>query len=223
MWTTKITISSRFSTQFSTQGVPDKEQENQKITLTDHENAMYEGRLQIKDHIGTSSKGQIPVFRSEYNSQASILGNHQENSHTEGVLVAVKIVRMDEDKRSHHILMDEVHNSNLIPHHGSLIGINKKPFQDGHFYCVLLPAMEKGSLRSIMSRYCPEGFSVDTIVLVLKEILTALSVIHGEGALHKQIHAGHIFVNEKREIKLAYSASVFDENGQDETAAEICE
>ncbi|CAA2954350.1 serine threonine- kinase BLUS1 [Olea europaea subsp. europaea] len=80
---------------------------------------------------------------------------------------------------------------------------------------VVMPFMSGGSLQSIISSSYPDGLSESCIATVLKEILCALSYLHGQGHIHRDIKAGNILIDSNGSVKLAdfgVSASIYESN-----------
>ncbi|KAL8026396.1 hypothetical protein ABFX02_14G024400 [Erythranthe guttata] len=80
---------------------------------------------------------------------------------------------------------------------------------------VVMPFISGGSLQSIISSSFRNGLSEPLIATVLKEILTALSYLHGQGHLHRDIKAGNILIDSNGAVKLAdfgVSASIYESN-----------
>ncbi|KAL2463711.1 Serine/threonine-protein kinase BLUS1 [Forsythia ovata] len=80
---------------------------------------------------------------------------------------------------------------------------------------VVMPFMSGGSLQSIISSSFPDGLSEYCIATVLKETLSALSYLHGQGHLHRDIKAGNILIDSNGSVKLAdfgVSASIYESN-----------
>ncbi|XP_073013550.1 serine/threonine-protein kinase BLUS1 [Typha latifolia] len=78
---------------------------------------------------------------------------------------------------------------------------------------VVMPFMAAGSLHSIISSSYPDGLPEQCIAVVLKEVLHALSYLHGQGHIHRDIKAGNILVDTDGSIKLAdfgVSASIYE-------------
>ncbi|XVF62934.1 hypothetical protein PTKIN_Ptkin09bG0048700 [Pterospermum kingtungense] len=80
---------------------------------------------------------------------------------------------------------------------------------------VVMPFMSGGSLQSIISSSFPNGLPEEFIAIVLKETLNALSYLHQQGHLHRDIKAGNILMDSNGCVKLAdlgVSASIFESN-----------
>ncbi|KAK7335874.1 hypothetical protein VNO80_27979 [Phaseolus coccineus] len=78
---------------------------------------------------------------------------------------------------------------------------------------VVMPFMAAGSLQSIISHSYPNGLTEPCIAMVLRDILNALSYLHGQGHLHRDIKAGNILVDTNGQVKLAdfgVSASIYE-------------
>ncbi|KAJ8484146.1 hypothetical protein OPV22_016631 [Ensete ventricosum] len=83
---------------------------------------------------------------------------------------------------------------------------------DRHLW-VVMPFMAAGSLQSIISSSFPDGLPESSIAVVLREILHALSYLHGQGHIHRDIKAGNILVDSDGSVKLAdfgVSASIYE-------------
>ncbi|KAA8520568.1 hypothetical protein F0562_014824 [Nyssa sinensis] len=87
-----------------------------------------------------------------------------------------------------------------------------------HIY-VLMPHMRFGSLRYIMSSGFNNGLPEDCIAVALKETLLGLCHIHVRRQLHRDITAGHIFVDDYPSIKLAFAASVYEHGVSGESSS----
>ncbi|XP_068500670.1 serine/threonine-protein kinase BLUS1 [Phaseolus vulgaris] len=78
---------------------------------------------------------------------------------------------------------------------------------------VVMPFMAAGSLQSIISHSHPNGLTEPCIAVVLRDTLNALSYLHGQGHLHRDIKAGNILVDTNGQVKLAdfgVSASIYE-------------
>ncbi|KAK6123427.1 hypothetical protein DH2020_042830 [Rehmannia glutinosa] len=62
----------------------------------------------------------------------------------------------------------------------------------------------------MLSRF-RDGFPEDFIVVALQKAIKGLSFIHENGQVHGEISAGHIFFSVVPEIKIGFSATVYDE------------
>ncbi|KAG8379021.1 hypothetical protein BUALT_Bualt07G0044900 [Buddleja alternifolia] len=105
--------------------------------------------------------------------------------------------------------------------HPNIVGLSRASFTfRGKFY-IVFPFMSLGSLRSITSSRFTGGLPEDCVVIALKEAIKGLAFIHQSGELHKLINSGQIFLSEKPEIKISFSASttVYDGVDQNESAS----
>ncbi|KAL0428946.1 UNVERIFIED_CONTAM: Serine/threonine-protein kinase fray2 [Sesamum radiatum] len=166
-------------------------------------------RFRIMHPIGTASAGgSLQVYKAAYIAEHS--GTY-ESMAVQDIFVAVKYQSIHPEPDVFMNLKAQVEKNGLIPDHQNLMGIRTAFFYEG-FICVVFPLMELGSMRSIMATQFPHGMPEEYILVALREALKGLSFIHAKGQVHKEITAGHIFFNGKPEIKLAFSASVYDLN-----------
>ena len=80
---------------------------------------------------------------------------------------------------------------------------------------VVMPFMAGGSLQSIISHSFQNGLTEQSIAVILKDTLNALSYLHGQGHLHRDIKSGNILVDSNGLVKLAdfgVSASIYESN-----------
>ncbi|XP_021291456.1 serine/threonine-protein kinase BLUS1 [Herrania umbratica] len=78
---------------------------------------------------------------------------------------------------------------------------------------VVMPFMSGGSLQSIISSSFSHGLPEQCIAIILKEILNALSYLHNQGHLHRDVKAGNILMDSNGCVKLAdfgVSASIYE-------------
>lgn len=125
--------------------------------------------------------------------------------------VAIKSIDLErsranlDDVRQEAKAMALLFHPNILRAHCSFI-------VDRHLW-VVMPFMAAGSLHSILSSSFPDGLPEQSIAIVLKEILHALSYLHGQGHIHRDIKAGNILVDSDGSVKLAdfgVSASIYE-------------
>lgn len=76
-----------------------------------------------------------------------------------------------------------------------------------------MPLMSAGSMQSILSSSFPGGLPEPAVAYVLRDVLRALSYLHEQGHVHRDIKAGNILVGGDGSVKLAdfgVSASIYD-------------
>ncbi|KAL0379599.1 UNVERIFIED_CONTAM: Serine/threonine-protein kinase dst1 [Sesamum angustifolium] len=174
-------------------------------------------RYRIMHPIGTGSGGSLQVYKAAYIAEHSAT---YQSMAVQDIFVAVKYESIDPEPDVFMNLKAQVEKNGLIPDHQNLMGIRTAFFYEG-FMCVVFPLMELGSMRSIMATQFPDGMPEECILVALREALKGLSFIHAKGHVHKEITAGHIFFNGKPEIKLAFSASVFDLNEDEDQSSSL--
>ncbi|KAE8076150.1 hypothetical protein FH972_014815 [Carpinus fangiana] len=69
---------------------------------------------------------------------------------------------------------------------------------------VVMPFMPAGSLQSIISSSFPDGLSEPCIAIILKETLSALSYLHSQEHIHRDIKASNILIDSNGSVKLSY-------------------
>ncbi|KAI3454568.1 hypothetical protein Pfo_011231 [Paulownia fortunei] len=160
----------------------------------------------LMEPIGTASGSVMKVYKATYLAHDF---EEYETLPVHDLFVAVKSIRADQELEAFDNLKQRVERNGLVPDHPNIMGI-KKPFTHEGNYYVVFPFMGLGSLRCIMLSSFSNGLPEDCIVVALREALKGLSFIHGNGQVHKEISAGHIFFSDVPGIKLAFSASVYD-------------
>ncbi|KAH6778026.1 Protein kinase superfamily protein [Perilla frutescens var. frutescens] len=129
----------------------------------------------------------------------------------ESSVVAIKAIDLEKSKadfenvRREAKIMALLYHPNILRAHCS--------FTVNTSLWVVMPFMSGGSLQSIIASSYPDGLPEPCIAAVLKEILCALSYLHDQGHLHRDIKAGNILIDSNGTVKLAdfgVSASVYE-------------
>ncbi|KAL4283464.1 hypothetical protein GQ457_16G029630 [Hibiscus cannabinus] len=126
-------------------------------------------------------------------------------------VVAIKAIDLDQFKADFDNIRRETKTMSLLSHPNILNA--HCCFTVGRRLWVVMPFMSGGSLQSIISSSFPDGLSEQCIAVVLKETLNALSYLHNQGHLHRDIKAGNILMDSNGCIKLAdfgVSASIYE-------------
>lgn len=107
-------------------------------------------------------------------------------------IVAIKSIDLDNKSRS--VDFDNVRRETKIMSllsHPNILNAHCSFMVDRRLW-VVMPFMSAGSLQSIIASSFPNGLSEPSIAVVLKEILNALSYLHDQGQLHRDIKAGNV-------------------------------
>jgi len=131
----------------------------------------------------------------------------------DSMLVAIKAIDLDQSRVDLENVRREAKTMSLLSHPNILNA--HCSFIVDHRLWVVMPFMSAGSLQSIISYSFPDGLSEPCIAILLKETLSALSYLHKQGHLHRDIKAGNILIESNGSVKLAdfgVSASVYEPN-----------
>ncbi|CAN1310178.1 Serine/threonine-protein kinase BLUS1 [Linum perenne] len=126
-------------------------------------------------------------------------------------VVAIKSINLDQSRADFDTIRREIKTMTLLNHPNILE--SHCSFTVDRCLWVVMPFMSAGSLQSIISTCFPQGLSETCIAVVLKETLNALSYLHNQGHLHRDIKAGNILMDSDGHVKLAdfgVSASLYE-------------
>lgn len=126
-------------------------------------------------------------------------------------VVAIKAIDLEQSRANLDDVRREAKAMALLSHPNILRA--HCSFTVGSHLWVVMPFMAAGSLHSIISSSFPDGLSEPCIAIILKEILSALSYLHNQGHIHRDIKAGNILVDSDGTVKLAdfgVSASIYE-------------
>ncbi|KAJ6318711.1 hypothetical protein OIU76_014131 [Salix suchowensis] len=128
-------------------------------------------------------------------------------------LVAIKCIDLDQSRSDLDSIRRETKTMSLLSH-PNILESHCSFTVDRHLWMVM-PFMSAGSLQSIISSSFPDGLPEPCIAVVLKEILNALSYLHDQGHIHRDVKAGNILIDSNGKVKLAdfgVSASIYELN-----------
>ncbi|KAL0433440.1 UNVERIFIED_CONTAM: Serine/threonine-protein kinase BLUS1 [Sesamum latifolium] len=128
-------------------------------------------------------------------------------------VVAIKAIDLEKSRADFDSVRREAKTMTLL-RHPNILRAHCSFTVDRRLW-VVMPFMSGGSLQSIITSSFPDGLPEPCIATVLKEILSALSYLHGQGHLHRDIKAGNILVDSNGSVKLAdfgVSASIYESN-----------
>ncbi|KAJ7954753.1 Protein kinase [Quillaja saponaria] len=128
-------------------------------------------------------------------------------------MVAIKAIDLDQSRADFDDVRREAKTMTLLSH-PNILNAHCSFTVDRRLW-VVMPFMSAGSLQSILSSTFPDGLSEPCISVILKETLNALSYLHGQGHLHRDIKASNILIDSNGSVKLAdfgVSASIYESN-----------
>ncbi|XP_004486832.1 serine/threonine-protein kinase BLUS1 [Cicer arietinum] len=137
--------------------------------------------------------------------------------------VAIKSIDLDRSRPDLDDVRREAKTLSLLSHPNILKA--HCSFTVGRRLWVVMPFMAGGSLQSIITHSFQNGLTEACIAIVLKDTLNALSYLHGQGHLHRDIKAGNILVDSNGSVKLAdfgVSASIYESNNSSGGGSVAC-
>uniref|UniRef100_A0A3Q7IDN4 Protein kinase domain-containing protein n=1 Tax=Solanum lycopersicum TaxID=4081 RepID=A0A3Q7IDN4_SOLLC len=178
-------------------------------TITDPDNNdTYILNLQI----GSFSNGHCPVYKAKFFKYLIDVGKSIPYGY-----VTLKIVNMNLHEHELHLVLSQSHPRVTYRKNPNIIRC-KKTFIAANLFCIVLPYMSEGSLRSILSTRPEKKLPENFIPVVLREVLLGLRDelhIFYTPMLHKSLSAGDIFIDihnytKEMSIKLAFEISTYD-------------
>lgn len=131
----------------------------------------------------------------------------------DSVVVAIKSIDLDQSRADFDSVRREAKTMSLLSHPNILNA--HCSFTVGRRLWVVMPFMSAGSLQLIVASSFPTGISEPSIAVILRDTLLALSYLHNQGHLHRDVKAGNILMDSNGAVKLAdfgVSASIYEWN-----------
>ncbi|KAB2062193.1 hypothetical protein ERO13_A10G127011v2 [Gossypium hirsutum] len=153
-------------------------------------------------------KLQFPLDSNSYNITAEIGAGVCSKVYTaqclpiNSTVVALKSIDLDQSNADFRNLVGRETNTSSLLSHPNILNPHCS-FTAGNRLWVVMPFMSGGSLESIISSSSPNGIQEQCIAIILKETLTALSYLHSQGHLHRDIKASNILLDGNGRVKLA--------------------
>ncbi|XP_038708215.1 serine/threonine-protein kinase BLUS1 [Tripterygium wilfordii] len=155
----------------------------------------------------------VGVSATVYKAQCLSIDSTHDHYHHHRDVVAIKAIDLDQSRAGFDDIRREIKTMSLLSH-PNVLNAHCSFTVDRRLW-VVMPFMSAGSVQSIISSSFPNGLSEQCIAVVLKETLNALSYLHNQGHLHRDVKAGNILVDSNGSVKLAdfgVSASIYEPN-----------
>lgn len=141
--------------------------------------------LEVLETLGAGSQGKVRKVRNRQTAE----------------LYALKSLGFCEDMESmRDVLQGELTRIQALKH-PNIVSSLEGYFRSGKIY-ILMEYMDAGTMVSLM-KHSGEGFPLDILSYVAKNLLTGLAHLHSQGVVHRDIKPANLLASTKGDVKIS--------------------